>query len=537
MGNIRIDANAAQALAEFDKLVRKENEVADGQDKIGEKSRSAAADERRLGNLRAKLLRETDTAQEKFKRRLTESAKALKGVENSEKRLGRVRDKLTAEYLEDLRREKQELGEVGDASEGAFNVGPVDGFVGGLVSVGAATSKILEALSDIRAETKEAAAELLDLAPSSGSLVQLAGADRAKRDALFDASDKIFASGGVRSREEANQLTFELDSGNLLKDLGFFSQLAIIDNASELAKSVGLINEGFRGGDAVGDSVDVVSKAFAGASPATGVSPSQIAEGVAISARSAARFDLTDEELFAAVSRVAQSTGSGTKAGTQVNSLLTSLTRRGLADELRGEGFGAILNAVEEAATTQEELVKFLGNDEAAKGFGVLQDRDAFRARVGEIGRAQAIDLASLAIGNALDDPRIRTAVERQAAEALDQITKDDRGVSFNSAETDLRLQTAFDRADGRGEVDIFFDRQADSLRRFVFGDERAGGGGDRRLGRAIEDFRAESPGLAQGLGDRDIARLLIDEMRENTKAAKETTQAVKSQTVGIPIR
>ena len=138
-----------------------------------------------------------------------------------------------------------------------------------------------------------------------------------------------------------------MESAGRLSDRKFFSRLSAVDDSATLAKSAGLIATGFEGGDDVGSSKDIISKVIAGALPATGVSPSQVAEGVAVSAANAKAFDFEDEELIGAVSRVAQVTGSGEQAGTRVRRLLAALARKGLADDLKGQGLDAVISNVQ----------------------------------------------------------------------------------------------------------------------------------------------------------------------------------------------
>lgn len=155
MANIRIDADAQKALAEFEKTVRALGDVGDGMDDVADKSRKGAAEERRLANLRNKLLRETDTAQERLERRLQDVTKALKGTGVSEERLGRIRKKLMAEHQKQLEKQEGQLDENADAADKSFGssaIGKVRNFVLGLASVQQAVQFItteLEAQQDL----------------------------------------------------------------------------------------------------------------------------------------------------------------------------------------------------------------------------------------------------------------------------------------------------------------------------------------------------------------------------------------------------
>ncbi|MCO6044317.1 phage tail tape measure protein [Aeoliella sp. ICT_H6.2] len=331
----------------------------------------------------------------------------------------------------------QRLERVGSAGKQAFDVSLLQNYAAGFSGPAAAAGLFLSLLGRIRSEQSKIAQAQMTDAESRGQLVQLAGGDTNKRDRLFAMSDITYNEGFVRDRIQANRLTFELDSAGLSKDRAFFSQLQLIDDSATLAKSTGLIQSGFSGGDSTGGSRAIVSKSIAGALPATGVSPAQIAEGVAIASASAKKFGLTDEETFAAVSRIAQTTGSGSEAGTKFNAMLSSLSRQGLADELGGRGLEAIVGNVSDRGLTKEGLTKFLGSSEAAQGFDVLTNRDALRARIGEIKNAQATNLAGQTIGNAIQDRALASTVLRRRGAAGRELMQQEDAIAENLAAAD----------------------------------------------------------------------------------------------------
>ena len=520
MANIRIDANAQKAIAEFEKLVRAESKVGDGLDDIADKSRKSAADERRLGNLRNKLMRETDTAQERFKRRLADVQKSLKGTEVSEERLGRIRDKLHADYVADLERERESLGDVEEASGGAFSIAGVSAFDAAVGLSTVTVTALGKLLAGVREEANAAGEKLKEIVGSSGNLVQLAGGDQRLRDQLFAASDQVFTSGTVSSREQADRLVFELQSAGRLGDIDFFTQLAAIDDAALLAKSANLIATGFGEAEAGGSS-DIISKAIAAALPATGVSPSDIAEGVAKAAPSATAFGLSDEELFAAVSRVAELTGSGSEAGSRVSRLLGSATRQGLADQLRGQGIGAIIEAIGSANTTEAELIKFLGSREASQAFGVLRDVQALGGRFQEIRAAQAGGLAGATIDNALGSDRVRATIAARAASAERQTLLDQTSTRELLADAESQ---GFSNLVRRSYGDL-----AGFAAETAFGAARLVPGVDAEMARNQRNT----------LAVEDIVRAAgrSDQTAEVVRAVREQTKVIEKQQQGIPVR
>lgn len=499
---------------------------------------------RNLGRVQQRVLRDVETAQEKYNRKLKEAQQALAGHAREEELLGRARKKLHAEYQRDLQKDQVELKNLGpplkdvdEASNQAFAKGRVGLYGAAIAAATAGATKLHGVLRSIREEAEQFADQQLETATVAGKLVQLAGDDPMKRDALSAASDKIFAEGFVRSRNDAINLAYELDSAGRLGDREFFSRLSTIDDAAGLAKSTGLISSGFSGGDDVGSSAEIISKAIAGALPATGVSSANIAEGVAIASASAKAFDLSDEELFAAISRVAQVTGSGSQAGTRINQLLSSLTRQGFADRLRGQGVFSVLDAVGAEATTSEELVKLLGSDEAVKAFDVLKDQGALRARLGEIQSAQTNLLAERTIDNALGIPLVRAAVTRRRGEAADILSRDETSTATNLSIGRERSAEAARRDAGTSEVVNRFEKSVDRFSRTLFGPDDVSHSLGAQQAREFFESRGES---TAGRSDLEVLADLVDLQKQQLAEARKQTQKldrIKTPPFTIPVK
>lgn len=348
------------------------------------------------------------------------------------------------------------------ANEGSFGqaaLARVTSYAAGLVSLSSVASALLGVLSKIRdAQKAVAEAQIAGTAPSA-KLVQLAGGDPKLRKTLEQAADVTFAEGFVTNRDAAKALTFELGSSGTLGDRAFFSRLALIDDAALLAKQAGLIRSGFAGGDEVGSSQEIISKAIAAALPATGVSPSDIAEGVATAASFAKGFEFSDEELTAAVSRTAEVVGSGSEAGNRVRRLLAALTREGLADKLKGQSLESVISHVQGLGLSQEEQVKFLGSVEASQAYDILTDRGALQKRIAEIEEAQSGGLADATIRNALGDNRTRAGIFARRGRARNLLSQDDQAVAQNEFEGWMELWAEKSRRAGESETDIAINR------------------------------------------------------------------------------
>lgn len=499
--SIRIDADAAAAVAELDKLSAANDKIGDSVDEVIQTTRSAAAEERRLANLREKVLRESSTAQQRLEKRVEDVNKALKGTQVSEEQLGRIRERVLKEHQVNLDRERDELEktqeqleEVEEASGGAFDPRKIASFATGILSAAGAATNLLDVLADINREAEEAANAVAGTVDSSGALVQLAGGDQARRDQLLKFSDAIFASGFVGSRDAANQLTFELESGGKLTEAEFFARLNTIDDAASIARSARLVESGFAGsGEDVGGSPELVSKALETASEVTGVNASEVLEAVAQLAPTAKPLGLTDEELFAALGQAAERTGSASEAATQLRQLFSQLSRQGVADEAGGRGLNEIVRVANQlAGETEQERTRFLGGTEAVGGLDALLDSRRLSSRQREITQAAAQRLADQTIANALSAERIQAVVARQAAEARDTIAIDDTAIDrllSEAAEAEFRTRDrevfgdtiasirsrgrqAVDFLDGGSTREVIADRQRDVIADQGFGSD-----------------------------------------------------------------
>lgn len=427
MPTLRLDADAKKGVKAFQDL---EKAIDQAEKSLDETTRSA-----KQLDAAARRISENANPQERYNRKMKELADLV------------ARGKVS---IEDARVQAAKYGsqldKVSDSGRAAFNPAMLFEFAKGFAAPTAAATAMLQILKDARAEQQAIAQAQLTESQTRGALVQLAGGDAAKRQRLFAAADKTFGEGFVQDRNAANQLTFELDSAGRLGDRAFFSRLALIDDAAVLAKSSGLISSGFEGGDAVGSSQAIVSKAIAGALPATGVSPAQIAEGVALASGMAKSFGLSDEETFASVSRIAQVTGSGREAGNRLRSMLSSLSRQGVADQLKGQGIGAIVGSVSSQGFSEEQLTKYLGSSEAAQAYAVLSDSGALQKRIGEIADAQANNLANQTILNAIQDRNLGAGVFRRRGIAGRVLVQEEDAIAQNLGEADRDFAFQFDR-------------------------------------------------------------------------------------------
>lgn len=433
-------------------------------------AKQVADQERKLAGDRKRYFGEYQSSADKVLAKVDEFERSIKGQVVDEKKVAEVRRGLMTEYVAALDEGVEKHDDIDDAKKRAFDPRQVVEWGVRVLGAQAAIQQVIGTLRGMREEVNQLGEDMANLVGSSGNLVQIAGADTALRDKLFAASDEVFATGLVKSREEADKLIFELEQGGRLGELDFFKRVSAIDDAAAIARSVGIVTAGFRGGDAVGSSEQILSKAIAAANPAVGADAKDVAQAVAEVAGIAKQFGLRDEELFGAISVIAEQIGSADTAATNLRQLLISSQRMGLADELRGQGLESIIRRVGREGTTDKDLLKFLGDTQAVLGYAQLKDVGALRQRIREIDAAQRSGLAERTIVNALGSDRIRAGQFRQSTENQGVLDRDREAVDELYADAAQRYMRNRNQAEYGSAVAYAANGAEDMFRTFAGG-------------------------------------------------------------------
>ena len=196
MASITINSQGGDAAAAD--LAKPHKEAA----KLRQEFNLTEKDAKRLAATQKRIMRELETAQEKYNRKVRDARKAFAGHAQEREMVARAEKKY-----------REEMVATTDASKEAFDSKLLVAWGAGIGVVTGAVSKLYSTLVSIREEQEAAADALNSTLGSAGNLVQLAGADSKKRDRLFAASDQTFSEGFVRSREDADKLIFELGVG------------------------------------------------------------------------------------------------------------------------------------------------------------------------------------------------------------------------------------------------------------------------------------------------------------------------------------
>lgn len=306
---------------------------------------------------------------------------------------GQAGDQAGAKIASGAGKAERSLKTAGKAGQDAFGAGAVRqlaGYAAGFVSVGAAAANLTRMLQEQRELQRELAEGFRAGSATSGTLSQLAGGDQAKLDRLQAMARKTYAEGAFADRADANRLMFELESAGIATEANraFFSKLAGVEpETTPVIQAVGKMQSAF--GDEAGSAKDIVSKAFAAAGPVTGASPSAMLTANLRGMASAKQLGLSDEELAAAVSVLAQQSDSPEVAGTQVASLLRSLQKQGFVEQHAGKSLTEMLDVIREMGMDTPEQIEYFGRQEAARAFAGL-DPKKLQERIDSIRNAEA---------------------------------------------------------------------------------------------------------------------------------------------------
>lgn len=452
----------AEVLAEQERLRQAGAQQRSEVQKLNAEYQTSDKELRKLQRIAGQYYRENETAQESYTRKLTEAKAALQGNVNEVELLRRVETKLKLEYartadahrvktkeiVKDIGNYATKLADAGRVQQGLFgeaSIARLSAFAGRLGAILAPLTGFARAIEQGDQLLRQYGSQAITAAKAAGGLAQLAGGDPAKLAALQAASKQSYREGGFTSLDEAYRLTFELESGGILRDRAFLSRLqaASVDDAAQVAKNTALVAAAF-GRPESGYTAELVSKGLAAAGPATGANLGDILQGVAFASGSAKQLRLSDEEVFALVSRIAEVTGSGVEAGTRVNAIFRSFIKKGFADDpSKKQTLAQMLEDLRSRGLEPSGLIEFLGRQEAAQAFDVGQDVEAFQKRLQEIHAAQRDKLAEKVVESAFTLPDVAARRQVQAAKAEAQLALEEQALRRQRIDAESERLTA----------------------------------------------------------------------------------------------
>jgi hypothetical protein len=229
----------------------------------------------------------------------------------------------------------------------------------------------------------------------------------------------------------------------------------------------------------------VVSKAFGAASAST-TNAEALLEGAARAGTGARALGISDEEVLAATAVTATTTGSAEKGGTQINSLLKALRKKGI----EGDSLQAMLDQVAGKGMKGDKLMEYFGSEEALGGFEALQGN---RAQYGEalagISTAERTDEVTQRLQAYKDIPQLRAAQLRRRETSKAEVAAGESGTQVNLADAAIAAKETYMRAEGASDFEIWIDRKMSNMSKRFGGD--IVGGVEQRA--SVQDFNRDS--------------------------------------------
>jgi hypothetical protein len=441
-----------------------------------------------LGRISQKIIKDNETAWERYTRQVVNAKRAHEDNKITVQQLNREHARATIELLREtdavdketaarnrslaVRRQQAKLADVyrlqtlrgvsamysETAAVGAMSV-QLGNYATAAKRVGGEWSAILgfagrlapfiggaAVLGGIR-QSEQASAAAGQRAIASGQaaagLAELARGDPKKHAELLGVSRASFLEGGFAGGDEsgAHALTFELASGDMLAERAFFSKAQRAGQpGAQLAKTVATYRQGFKGGDAVGTSREIVSKAIEAAAEPVGVEAADILKGASLSAANAKRLGLSDEEHLGVISTIADVTADANRAGNYADALYRAFIRRGYVDK-GAKPIGQLRDELASKGLVASELQKELGREEASTAFSLISQPGALEQRIGQIGAAQSTGLSDTVFDAAIATPSVATGISVNQRRARTQVRAEEAGLRQERINAQLESQ------------------------------------------------------------------------------------------------
>ncbi len=429
-------------------------------------------EQKRLGRAAKRVYDETRTPMERYRQRLQQLRTMVRKTGMTQDTYRRGVNKLKAEY--------RAAGKAGQKAFGAGALGQLRSMVAGYLGVAAAVGLVLRGLRQVVEERKELARLQAEAAPSAGALAQLTGGDPEKTAELQAAGQAIYAAGGTKSQGEAMRAAFNLQSAGALKERGFVSRLAAVageEGIVGLTGEAGKLQKAF-GKAETGDYVDVFSKATGAAAPLPKVGVSQILKATTKAAGSGVAMGLSDEELFAAVSRVS-GPYDPEEASTAVARMLDQLSVK--RPELKGKGIVEIMRTLEAEEMSEADL-KTLLQIRGVRAYRVLKDIGGLQGTLATVEQAQR-DKAIMGVTKGGEEsPLVFPYREKQKQKARLEVARTrETGEQDLWDAQQLRIRERM-REEGFAEFRILSQRAAWWMEELVVSPREAARGGTRGI-------------------------------------------------------
>lgn len=348
----------------------------------------------------------------------------MQGMERQTKKLQRENERL-----------KKAVDGVAAANRKSFGsqaLADMKSMVASYTGIAGAVGMITKALGDMQAARKEAAQTAMLNETGISGLFTLAGTGPEAQQ-LVGRAQELFKAGGGLTEGEAANLAFQLNSAGITDkptQMMFAKSKGIIADPIEMAKRSNQLRKAF-GASEAGSIRDVVNKGVAAANLSP-VGPEELLTGAAKAGVGAEALGFRDEAILAATGVAAEPLGGASEAGTAIRALQKAFLRQG---GFKGKGLVGAINKLKARGLNDQELVKFLGSDEAFAAFGILarpESQAAMRKSIQAQDAAVANDQIGQQMGFRADVPQVGAANLRRRAQATLDVSQNDIGTMNN---------------------------------------------------------------------------------------------------------
>jgi hypothetical protein len=524
----------------------------------------------KLGKIEEQILKQTETARERYNRKLDQSRKALAGHKSEVDLLSRVEQKLGIEFAKSateaerravrmkvaagtatadekklhaaIEQTQSKFATLSSRIGDALNPGRITAFVGGLVGIHQAVAQVQQAFRQIEQDAQQAADRSVASIGSAGELSQLFSSKEDYQAALKEARGLV--SRGVFKPDQESQamdLVFSLTSaGYGDADRAFLAEIGAKrgvrpESLQAYAQSLKKFQDIFGQGE-TGDLRSIANKVVQ-TSQFTQARASEVAASATKFGTGARALGISDEDSLAAIAVIERGAPSISEASTRLSGLFQAVDKKGL----KGRTIEDIVSEISAREASGENLFEMLGEKEAVNAYRSLKnDLPLFRKLAEQITAAPGSDILGTQLEFIRSDPEARSALARERAEGNLA-----RGRQTRSSEVenlfDAYRAEVIERLESQGRTKEALAERAALWLTDVTGGER-GVLGDaafsrdpqisRELQRDIQQFFLDN---ARNGEERKHFEKLIKKLDDQTKETKETNKILRRQQQGMP--
>lgn len=405
----------------------------------------AARQGKQMGEEAAKIIRENETGQERYNRKVAEISRLF------------VAGKLSVEQMDRaLARYNADLNQTAPAQQAAFGptaLANAKNYFNGLFGPGAVVALGIQMLRAYGEETNNVALQLQGGRSGLGQLAQLAAVSKdpkATMARLVDESKEIYNSAATNSLDEAGKLVFTLESANITdpkqrKRIANMISHGVIPDANQFSASIAALRSAYP--DLSPDKL--TGMGIVAAIPSPG-GAEQIISAAGKSGEQLSSLGWKPEFGLAATSILSRAYSGAGEGGTRLEQFMKQLEHHGYQNDpsLKGmDPFQTLERIHSLAGDDRSKLEKYVGNRmEAIQGYRTLyKNRNELRSLTDAAGGADGT-IVDTAIELATNTPEIENA-------RLDVASKNRRASSRFANANSLELVEAMfnQRSEGKG--------------------------------------------------------------------------------------